>query len=59
LEEERVDGLLKKWEGQVRRNEDDFKRQAQELLEAEAFIISKILRTLQIKSKTSTRLMQM
>jgi hypothetical protein len=38
LEEERVDGLLKKWEGQVRRNEDDFKRQAQELLEAEAFI---------------------
>jgi hypothetical protein len=38
LDEERVEGLLKKWGDQIGRNEEDFKRQAKELFEYEAFI---------------------
>lgn len=38
MDEERVEGLLKKWGDQISRNEEDFKRQAKELFDYEAFI---------------------
>lgn len=38
LDEERVEGLLKKWTDSIQRNQEDFKRQAKELYEYEAFI---------------------
>jgi hypothetical protein len=42
LENERLDSLVKKWESQINRNEHDYKKQAQELLEAETFIFRAI-----------------
>jgi hypothetical protein len=38
LDSERVESVIKKWGDQIRRNEDDFKTAAHELLEQEAFI---------------------
>jgi len=37
-----VEGLLKKWTDQINRNQEDFKRQARELYEYEAFIFEAI-----------------
>jgi hypothetical protein len=42
LLEERVDNLLKKWDGQIKRNEEEYKKQASELLEEETFLFRAI-----------------
>ena len=42
LSTERLDSLLKKWDSNIKRNEGDYKKQAQDLLEAETFIFRAI-----------------
>jgi hypothetical protein len=42
LLDERLDILLKKWDSQIKRNEEDYKKQAHDLLEEETFIFRAI-----------------